>query len=488
MLTVKNIGLLLGPITFLVILLFFHPEGLNEQAVAVLAATAWIAIWWITEAIPIAATALLPIVLFPITGALGIKGTTTSFGHPFVFLYVGGFILAIAIEKWNLHKRIALHIINIIGTDLKLIVLGFMIATAFMSMWISNTATAVMMLPISVAIIKQYLDDPKTAVDENALFGKAMMLAIAYSASIGGMATLIGTPPNLVLAGVIKELYGIEISFAQWMLFGLPISTMLLILCWFYLVNIGFDLKKQRFPGGRKEISAQIKLLGKITFEEKVVLVVFTLTALSWILRKDVLQPLLPNIDDTIIAMFAGVIVFILPSSKKGEKILNWEEAVRLPWGIVLLFGSGMAIAEGFEKSGLAYWIGTQMTALDGITLILIVLLVVASVNFLTEITSNLATASMLLPVLAQMSLAIDVHPYILMVSATMAASCAFMLPVATPPNAVVFGSGYLNIPDMVSKGFWLNIVSILLITIAVYFVLPWLWGFDMATFPSQLK
>ncbi len=488
MLTVKNIGLLLGPSAFLLILLFFHPEGLSAQAVAVLAATVWIAIWWITEAIPIAATSLLPIVLFPITGALNIKSTTTSFGHPFVFLYVGGFILAIAIEKWNLHKRIALHIINVIGTNLKLIVLGFMLATAFMSMWISNTATAVMMLPISLAIIKQYLDDPKTVVDENALFGKAMMLAIAYSASIGGMATLIGTPPNLVLAGVIKELYNIEISFAQWMLFGLPISILLLFTCWLYLVNIAFDLKKQSFPGGRAEIATQIKSLGKITFEEKVVLAIFIFTALSWILRKDVLQPLLPNIDDTIIAMFAGIIVFILPSSKKGEKILNWEEAVRLPWGIVLLFGSGMAIAEGFEKSGLAYWIGTQMTALDGITMLFILLFVVTVVNFLTEVTSNLATASMLLPVLAQMSSAIDVHPYILMVSATMAASCAFMLPVATPPNAVVFGSGYLSMPDMVQKGFWLNILSILLITALVYFVLPWLWGFNMTIFPEGWK
>ncbi|NJK83453.1 MAG: DASS family sodium-coupled anion symporter [Saprospiraceae bacterium] len=488
MLTVKNLGLFLGPVAFFLIRAFFQPEELSESAVAILAATVWIAIWWITEAIPIAATALLPIVLFPLTDGLSLQSTSASFGHPYVFLYVGGFILAIAIEKWNLHKRIALHIINLIGTNLKYIILGFMLATAFMSMWISNTATAVMMLPISLAIIKQYLDDPDTVVNENQVFGRAMMLAIAYSASIGGMATLIGTPPNLVLAGILKELYGIEISFAQWMLFGLPISLTLLAICWFYLVNIAFDLKKERFPGGKTEIKKQLQQLGKITYEEKMVLTLFVLTALSWISREYVLQPLLPKLDDTIIAMFAGVMVFLLPSSKKGEKLLNWEEAVRLPWGIVLLFGSGMAIAEGFKMSGLANWIGNQLTALDGMSIAIIVLIVIAGVNFLTEVTSNLATASMLLPILAQMSQAIDIHPYILMVAATLAASCAFMLPVATPPNAVVFGSGYLRIPDMVKTGLWLNLISIAVVALFAYFLLPLLWGFNMAAFPEELK
>ena len=479
----KNIGLISGPLAFLAVLFFFNPESLNPRANAILASTIWIAIWWITEAIPIAVTALLPIILFPLTGGLGLTETTASFGHKYVFLYIGGFIIAIAIEKWNLHKRIALNIINLIGTNIVNIILGFMIATAFMSMWISNTATAVMMLPIAIAIVAQLRDNPNTIEDENLNFGKALMLAIAYSASIGGVATLIGTPPNLVLAGVVEETFGYEITFAKWFQFGFPISIILLFICWKYITIIAFKFKQKTFPGGREEISKQLNALGKISYEEKLVAGVFALTAFAWISRSYLLESIIPGIDDTIIAMIGAIIIFLLPTKNRERKILKWDEAVKLPWGILLLFGGGMALAAGFKDSGLALWIGNQMTLLDGVSLILLVFILIASVNFLTEITSNLATTAMLLPILYPMSMTIDVHPFILMVSATVAASCAFMIPVATPPNAIVFGSGYLRIPDMVRVGIWMNLISIILLTLFVFFLLPYLWDFDPLAF-----
>jgi sodium-dependent dicarboxylate transporter 2/3/5 len=479
-LTKKTIGLLLGPLTFILVLLFFHPEGLSKPANAILASALWIAIWWISEALPIAVTALLPIILFPLSGGLGLEETTASFGHKYVFLYIGGFILAIAIEKWNLHKRIALNIIKIVGTNVVYIILGFMIATAFLSMWISNTATAVMILPIGMAIVSQLKDNPKTIEDENLIFGKALMLAIAYSASIGGMATLIGTPPNLVLAGVVKETYNVEITFSQWFKFGFPISILLLYICWFYLTKIAFKFKQKSFPGGREEIAHQLKSLGKITFEEKTVLVVFICTAFAWISRSFLIKQFIPAIDDTIIAIAAGSVLFLLPSRTGKTRLLNWDDAIKLPWGIILLFGGGMALALGFESSGLAIWIGQQMSSLSTMPLILVLLILIASVNFLTEITSNLATTAMLLPVLVSLASAIGVHPYLLLLGATVAASCAFMLPVATPPNAVVFGSGYLKIEDMARKGFWMNIISIILLTLIIYFVLPLIW--DLST------
>ena len=477
--TKKTIGLVLGPILFTFIMFFFNGDGLSLEAKAVLASAAWVAIWWITEALPIAVTALLPIILFPLSGGLSLKETTASYGHKYIFLFVGGFILAIAIEKWNLHKRIALNIIKIVGTNVVQIILGFMVATAFLSMWISNTATAVMMLPIGMAIIAQLKDNPDTIQDENLIFGKALMLAIAYSASIGGMATLIGTPPNLVLAGVVQESYNVEITFSQWFSFGFPISILFLVLCWLYLTKVAFKFKQKKFPGGQTEIKRQLKELGKITFEEKTVLVIFGLTAFAWITRSFFLKKFIPAIDDTIIAIIFAVILFILPSSKKDKKLLTWDDAVKLPWGILLLFGGGMALASGFDSSGLANWIGSQMTSFSSIPLILLLFILIASVNFLTEITSNLATTAMLLPVLVSLASAIGVHPYFLLVGATVAASCAFMLPVATPPNAVVFGSGYLKIEDMVKKGIWLNIASIVLLTLFVYFVLPLIWNLD---------
>lgn len=484
----KRLALFAGPLAYVLVRMFYHPEDLGEQANAVLGSTCWVAIWWIFEVIPISATALLPLALFPLSGADTLEETAAAYGHKYVFLYLGGFFLAIGIERWNLHRRIALNIIQLSGTSISRITLGFMLATALLSMWISNTATSVMMLPIGMAIVKQLHDNPATKEDENLRFGKSLMLAIAYSASIGGMASLIGTPPNLVLAGVVEDTFGIEITFSQWLKVGVPLSATLLLLCWTYLTKVAFKFDKGSFPGGRQEIRRLLAELGPMRYEERVVLIVFVSTALLWILRSLILTRFLPALDDTIIAIVAGLALFLLPTRDGSRKLIDWEEAVQLPWGIILLFGGGLALANGFDNSGLAAWIAGRLALLDGMGLFVLLLIIVASVNFLTEITSNLATTAMLLPVLAPMALSLDVHPYILLVGATVAASCAFMLPVATPPNAVVFGSGYLRIPDMVRRGFWMNMVSIVVILLFVYFLLPWLWDFDPFTFPVELK
>ena len=482
----KNFGLILGPLMFFVILLFFHPSGLNDQSNAVLAATIWIAIWWIFEALPIAVTALLPIVLFPIAGGMDLAQTTASYGHKLIFLIMGGLMIAIAIEKWNLHKRIALNIIYFIGTDLRKIILGFMVATAFLSMWISNTATAVMMLPIGVVIIKQLKDNPNTDENENNIFGKALMLAIAYSASIGGIATLIGTPPNLVMAGIVSQVYGYEISFLEWIVFGLPVSMLLLAICWVYLTRYAFTFKQDKFPDGREEILRLKNELGVISYEQKIVGLVFISVGFCWITRSFLLQKIFPALDDAIIAIIFAMILFIINAKSKNDKILEWKEAVKMPWGILLLFGGGMSLAKAFDVSGLAIWIGNQITAFGNFDLFLFLILLVTAINFLTEVTSNVATTAMLLPVIAPIALELDIHPFIMMTAAAVAASCAFMLPVATPPNAIVFGSGYLRIPDMVKKGFLLNIISILIIVLMVYYLLPVVWDIDKDVFPKE--
>ena len=437
----KNIiGLILGPILFSVIMIFVDAEGLSFEAKCILASTAWMAIWWVTECVPISVTALLPIVLFPLTGGMDLSTTTAAYGHKLVFLFVGGFLIALAIEKWHLHKRLALNIIRVTGSNKSKVILGFMLATAFLSMWISNTATSIMILPVGLAIISQLKDDPKTVENENEFFGKSLMIAIAYSASIGGMATLIGTPPNMVLAGVVEESYGIKLNMFDWMKFGVPLSSFLLIICWLYLTKIAFKFKNEEFSAGRDEIQRQIKKLGRFSNEEIKVLVVFTLTALGWIFRGSI-ETIFPMIDDTIIAIFFAVTLFIIPTKnqKTNTTLLVWNDTVKLPWGILILFGGGMGIASAFGKSGLALWIADLLQNLNDVSLFLIILIIVTSINLLTEVTSNMATTAMLLPVLVTIALAIDVHPYFLLVAATLAASCAFMLPISTPPNAVVF-------------------------------------------------
>ncbi|TXF89784.1 SLC13/DASS family transporter [Neolewinella aurantiaca] len=479
MTTKKLAGLVLGPLSFALILVFLRPEGLPFTGTAVLATTAWMAIWWTTEVIAIAVTAMLPIILFPLTGVQSVSEITKPYGHYLVFLFLGGFIIAMAVERWNLHRRIALGIINLIGSNLKMVILGAMVATAFLSMWISNTATSVMMLPIAMAIAQQMDDDPSTEVNENSTFGKALMLAVAYSASIGGMASLIGTPVNFVLAGQVQEVFGIQVGFMEWMRIGLPVSVVLLLICWWYLTRVAFTFERDSFAGGRAEIRRLQKELGPMSREEMKVLLVFSVTAAAWVFRKSLLAPLVPGINDTVIAMMGATALFLIPGKEKGTPLLTWQEAVRLPWGVVLLLGGGFALASGFEAGGLGEYVGNHLSVPEGVSLLLVMLMVVAAVNFLTEITSNVATTSMLLPVLALAAGPLGVSAASLMIPATLAATCAFMLPVATPPNAVVFGSGYLTIPDMAKAGLWMNLISILVISIACYFVLPLLPGLN---------
>lgn len=400
-------------------------------------------------------------------------------------------MIALAMEKWNLHRRIAVSIISLVGTNMDRIVLGFMVATGFLSMWISNTATAMMMVPIGLAIIYQVSDALKDnpQIDtskENFGFGKALMLGIAYSASLGGIATLIGTPPNTLLAGTIKKMYGIELSFAKWMLFGVPFAWIFILLVWFYLVKIAFPSKVKQLPGGQGVIKSEKEKLGKASYEEKLVFVIFVLAALSWITRTFLLDKIFEGLTDGIIAMVFAVLLFVFPSkNKKGDRLLDWNTAVKLPWGILLLFGGGLAIAAGFVDSGLSEWIGLQLIGLQGVNLFIVILLVTALVIFLTEVTSNTATASMMYPIMASLAVALGFHPYALMIAAGVAASSAFMLPVATPPNAVVFGSGYLRITDMVKAGFALSLSGILLVTLMIYFGLPLLWGIDLTEIPK---
>lgn len=490
--TGQKIGLFLGPALFILMLIFFKPDGLSSEGTAIAASTAWIAVWWITEAVPIPVTSLLPLVLFPLTKGLEIGDTASAYGSETIFLFMGGFMIALAMEKWNLHRRIALTIITIIGTNTDRIILGFMIATGFLSMWISNTATAMMMVPIGLAIIYQFSDalkdDPQIDTSqENFPFGKALMLGIAYSASLGGISTLIGTPPNTLLAGAVNEMYGIELSFAKWMLFGVPLSWGFLLIAWFYLTKIAFPTKIKHIPGGKQVIDDQRIQLGRASHEEILVLIVFTLAAFSWITRSFLLNHFLPGLSDGVIAILFAAILFIIPSkNNKGDYLLDWDTAVKLPWGILLLFGGGLAIAAGFVDSGLSQWIGSQLSGLEGVNLIVVLALVTALVIFLTEITSNTATASMMFPIMASLAIALGFHPYALMVAAAISASCAFMLPVATPPNAVVFGSGYLRIPDMAKAGLALNLLGIFLVTIAIYFLLPLAWGIDLSVVPEK--
>lgn len=492
--TPQLIGLFLGPLLFILTLIFVNPEGLPPEAKAILASTIWIATWWITEAIPIPATSLLPIILFPMTGGLDVSSTTSAYGNDTIFLFMGGFMIALTMEKWNLHKRIALTIISIIGTNTERIVLGFMVATGFLSMWISNTATAMMMVPIGLAIIYQVSDalkdDPSIDTSkENFGFGKALMLGIAYSASLGGIATLIGTPPNTLLAGAVNEIYGIEITFAQWMLFGVPLAWIFILVAWVYLVKFAYPQKLKHLPGGSEVIRQQKTDLGAASYEEKAVFAVFIAVALAWISRSFILDAFAPDLEvtDAMVGLIAAMILFIVPSkNRKGDHLLDWATAVKLPWGILLLFGGGLAIAAGFTNSGLSEWIGSQLIGLQGVNVLIIVLVVAALVLFLTEITSNTATASMMFPIMASLAVALSIHPYALMVTAAVAASCAFMLPVATPPNAVVFGSGYLRIADMAKAGLALNIFGIFFVGLAVFYFLPLVWGLDLLSIPAE--
>lgn len=488
----QRIGLIAGPVLFLAILAMPAPADMSAEALRVSAVALLMAAWWISEALPIPATALLPIVLFPVLGVMKTGEVTASYGHPLIFLFVGGFFIAMAMEKCNLHERIALHVIRRVGTSPARLVLGFMVATAFLSMWISNTATSMMMLPIGLAVVREartLLAEQGSAIGASVgdfRFAVALMLGIAYAASIGGVATIIGTPPNAVLVGMIDRLYGQQITFASWMLFGVPLSVVMLVLSWLYLVRIAYRPEIDELPGGRALIESQIKRLGAMSPAEMRVLAVFAAVALAWILRGFVDIDALALVTDTTIAIAGALALFVIPADfRKGEFLLDWAHAVRIPWGVIILFGGGLALAGAFQASALDQWLGAQLSVLQGAPMIVVLLAVVLVVVFLTEITSNTATASVFVPVMAGLAVAMAVHPFALTVAAGVAASYAFMLPVATPPNAVVFGSGYLSVPQMAKAGLWLNLLGALLITLFLYLWLPLAWDIDLGVLPE---
>ena len=483
----KLIATLAGPAIFFIILNLPAVEGLSANAQSVLATTSWVAIWWITEAIPIPITSLLPIILFPITGAAPLSTTTAAYGNSIIYLYLGGFVLALALERWNLHKRIALLTVYFIGTNPEKIILGFMFASFFISMWISNTATTMMMMPIALAVARQ-IENSIAGRSSNSLsktFGLPLMLGIAYASSIGGISTLIGTPTNAMFAAIVRDLHHQEVDFANWMTLAFPISFVLLFICWILLVKIIFRVSTAETSHHNSIIREELRALGPLSTDEKKVLFVFLFTSLSWMTSSLILKRVIPAIDDTIIAIFAVFLLFLIPSSNKGDRLMNWDTAKKLPWDILLLFGGGLALAAGFQTSGLAAWLGSLLKEQGISNYILILITVSFMVNFLTEVTSNVAVATILLPIISSTAIAMGFHPYPLMVAVTISASCAFMLPVATPPNAVVFSTGYIRIGQMARAGFILNIVSVAIVVLAIWLLLPAIWNIDPFTVPD---
>lgn len=505
----KSVGIVLGPVAFLVPLLLPVIPTLEGPGRAAAATTAWMAIWWITEAIPIPATALLPIVLFPLTGVLPASEVTLQYGNPLIFLFLGGFLLSAAIQKWDLHKRIALRIILTVGLSPSRIVLGFMAATGFLSMWISNTATALMMVPIGLAVVYQMgdllrkHDRSADTSPENFHFGIALMLGIAYAASIGGLGTIIGSPPNAIFAGFVETSLGENIGFLQWMLYGLPLAIIGLVLAWLYLTRFAFPVTWAGLGGAADVLREQHRRLGPMTSAEKRVAAVFGLMASMWIFRgllEDVFVEYgLGGITDTTIAVVGALLLFMISPGTGGSAqreyepdtvhgtaepagrpgLISWEDTGSIPWGILLLFGGGLTLAKGIDSSGAALWLAEQLSILQGTPPSLVILVVTALVLALTEVSSNTATATVFMPVMVGLAGALGVHPQLLMVAAATAASCAFMLPVATPPNAIVFGSGYVDSKHMLKAGLGLNVIFTLLITAVVYWWLPIAWGLN---------
>lgn len=427
------------------------------------------AIWWTTECIPLAATAFLPLVLAPVVGILPIKEVSASYAHPMIYLFLGGFMLSIAMERTGLHFRIARKVVASVGPNPKHQVGGMMLVTAFLSMWMSNTATAVMMLPIVVSTAKLMKEG---SGGNSSKFGTALLLGVAYGASIGGMATLIGTPPNALLAAYLSSSYDIQIGFGQWMLFGVPFSGTLLIVTWFLLTRK--DLEHSGGEDSVKLVRRQLQEMGPMSYGEKSVLILFSVTAVFWMLRVFIVKATGLAISDTGIAMAAALFLFLLPMKNgSADRLLHWHHAEKVPWGILLLFGGGLALAAMMKMSGLAEFIGSRFEGLHGWSSIALIAIIVITVVFLTEITSNTATAAGLLPLVGPVAVSLGETPATFAIPMAIATSCAFMLPVATPPNAIVFGSGEITINQMVKAGFWLNIISIIMIVLFSYWLLP---------------
>lgn len=478
----KRVGFLGGLAIFFILLFIPAPDGLSEEAWKTAAVTILMGIWWITEAIPISATALLPIVLFPVLGVNSISSATTPYANPLIFLFMGGFIIAVAMEKWQLHKRIAITILNIVGVKPSSIIIGFIISSSFLSMWVSNTATAIMMLPIAVSILDLLNTEGRKGKMN---FEIVLILSIAYACNIGGMGTLIGTPPNALLAGFLNENYGIEISFLQWMMVGVPIMLIALPVMYFVLTKLVYPIKLQEIEGGKDLIRNQLSKLGKISNQEKKVAIVFISAALLWMFRP-LIGEFIPGLSDAGIAILASVVLFMIPSGNQDrEGLMIWSDTKRLPWGVLILFGGGLSMASAISSTGLASWIGSGIGGLNTWPIVLIIVIVIALMVFLTEMTSNTASTAAFLPILASVAIGLGQNPLLLAIPIVFGASCAFMLPVATPPNAIVYGSGKITIPEMAKSGLWLNMIFIILLSVASLTLISWVFGIELGVIPE---
>jgi solute carrier family 13 (sodium-dependent dicarboxylate transporter), member 2/3/5 len=478
-------------------------DDLAEPGRVTAAIGVWMAVWWVTEAVPLPVTSLLPLVLFPLGDVLTTEEAARPYADPNIFLFLAGFLIALAVERWNLHRRIALLTLLAVGVNPRNLIGGIMLATAALSMWISNTATAAMMLPIGLSLIRLLREQLKISDSDEATndpaaeqesrgewkrFSSCVMLGIAYSASIGGLGTLVGTPTNIYLAGFARR-NGIQIGFAAWMQLALPLVAVFLFSAWWLMTRWILPVRLASLPGGRAVIRDQLRQMGKTSRGEWTVLIVFLSVALAWVFRVPLtrwewLTALIPpvrRLDDTMIALIGAILLFLIPvDSKKNILAMDWSLATRLPWGVLLLFGGGFSLAEAVKQSELADWIGNAISILDAAPPLVVVIAVTAMIVLLTELTSNTPTAAAFLPILYGIAPRLDADPLLLLIPATLAASCAFMLPVATPPNAIVFGSGYVSIREMARAGIWLNVLAIVLVPLAVYLLGPWALGVRM--------
>lgn len=491
----------IAPILFLYILFFVKLDESNPSVTATFAVAVLMALWWVSEIVPLAVTSLLPVALFPVLGIMNGKEVSSTYFNHVIFLFLGGFLIALAIQKWNLHKRIALKILLIVGTKPAKILLGFMLATAFLSMWISNTATAMLMIPILISILHE-LEDINNKEDVKH-FSIGLLLSIAYSASIGGIATLVGTPPNLSFARIFNIYFpnAPEISFATWFFYAFPIVIVMFFIAWFYLYLVFVKREKKWKNIQKNKLQELYQNLGNWTYEEKVIFVIFIILALLWFFRADISigeftiygwQNIFKNpsyFNDGTVAIFIGIILFLIPSKQiEGEFLMDWKTAESIPWEIILLFGGGFALATGFKESGLSQWFGEQLIWLKDVHPFFIILTIAFVVTFLTEITSNTATVETFLPVLAGLAMSIEVNPLLFMLPATIAGSLAFMLPVATPPNAIVFGTKRLTMIDMSKTGLFLNIIGIIIVTLSTYYLGTFIFDIQLDVLPEWVK
>lgn len=476
----QDIGLILGPLIFVVMMIAGGSQTTMEPAAWQVAAVGlWMASWWATEAVPVPATAFLPIVVFPFLGLMPLGDVTASYANPVIYLFLGAFILALAVERWHLHKRIALAILSYTGTDGRYLIGGFMLVAAFLSMWMTNTSTTMMLMPIALSVAKVIADNnPNLQGRQTQDFQAAMLLGLAYAATIGGLSTLVGTPPNALLAAFLIDNYNIKITFASWMLVGVPIMLVMLPLAWYSLTRWSFKVDIPANSAVHEHLEKLRKELGPMSKAEKRVAFIFATVVLCWIARRPISDLLdISFLSDTGIVMAAALILFLMPSGDKQQpQLMVWMDTNRLPWGVLILFGGGLALASAVSASGLATWLGTSLTPLGGLGIFVLIIAATGLVIFLTELTSNVATAATFLPVVAAVALELGVSPLLLCIPITLAASCAFMLPVATPPNAIVFASGVLNIPQMVRAGLILNIIGMVLLSMVSIWLAPFVF------------